>query len=394
MKNQAWIKKLLNEKAEEGRLRALTERPGPGGIFFRGGKEILNFSSNDYLNFSNQSLIRETISREVLLDGVAACSARLVTGTFKAHDLLEQKLARYFGFESSLMFGAGYLVNLGVVSAICGRDDVIVADKLVHASMIDGAVLSRAQLRRFNHNDVEHCRAVLESVSKTRKPTQKLLLMTESVFSMDGDQAPLFELSKLAREFDAFFLVDEAHALGVFGPNGAGLVKGQNLTSEVDAITSTCSKSFASYGGLLASSNDLKNLCLNVSRPFIYNTALPQVLVNANLVALSLLEEQSELGTELLRRAEFFRGILKGSGLETLESSSHIVPVVLGSAEKVLKVSRLLEEKNIIASPMRPPTVPEGSERIRFSITLAHLEEHLRFVAETLIDILRKEGFL
>lgn len=340
---------------------------------------LLNFSTNDYLNLAggaSESSFRKQPS--------GACSSRLISGTSATHLSLESELAEFLSQEASLVFGSGYLANLGLASSLLRREDMVFADRLLHASLIDSILLSRAKCRRFRHNDVSHLEKLLSKEYERRKPNQRFLILTESVFSMDGDLAPLQDLMSLANRYEAEVIVDEAHAIGVFGPQGRGCVAESRLSSDVVAITGSFGKSFASYGGFIAGSELVRSLCVQQSRSFIYNTALPSSLAEDTLYSLEAIRSNSTAGAELLKRARVFRNLLVDSGLSVAQSESQIVPIVLGDSERALSVARTLAEEGIFCHAIRPPTVPKGKERLRFSVTLAHPPEQLAWVAQRL----------
>ena len=348
---------------------------------------VLNFSSNDYLNLSNNLIVRAKSAELLERYGSGAGASRLVSGSLPCHEELEHRLAEFKGYPSALIFGSGYLANLGVISAIVERDNHVFADKLVHASIIDAILLSRAKLHRFKHNDPEH----LQTLLKKNQNGNKRLIVTESVFSMDGDLAPLPEIASIAKQAGAMLMVDEAHATGVFN---SGLVKQHNLESTTNISMGTLSKALAGYGGFVACSPDMRKLLINKARSFVYTTALPPASVGAALGALDVLSAEPTIGADLLTRSAKFRKMLQNAGLNTLSSASQIIPVVVGSTEKALSLSRLLEDNGILAVPIRPPTVPQGSARLRLSVTLAHSMEDLKRSAEIIIRCAMHEGVI
>jgi 8-amino-7-oxononanoate synthase len=385
-----WIEKELKKLREQGLSRTLREVPAVGGKFESGGRTILNFSSNDYLALASNSDIITAVLNAVSSLGAGSGSSRLVSGTLPVHTALEKKLAEFKGYPAALLFGSGYLANLGVIPALVGRDDVVIADRLAHASLIDGAVLSRADFKRFQHNDCGHLARLL----KNEKANRKKLVVTESVFSMDGDLAPLKEIGSLCAQYGALLLVDEAHATGVFGPYGSGLVREHGLENKVDISMGTLSKALGSYGGFVACSEQLRHWFINRARSFIYSTALPPSVVAAALEALRILESKPTLGRELLRRASTFRERLQKAGFNTGNSASQIIPIIIGENKKALLLAERLRKQNILATAIRPPSVPEGTARIRLSVTLAHSESDLEQAAEQIIEAARAERLI
>ena len=379
-----WIQSILGEAKSQGLERMARVYPDVGGKLTIDGKEILNFSSNDYLDLAHHRHVMDR-SREALdRYGVGSTASRLVTGTLPIHEELEDRLAREKGYPSALVFGAGYMANAGTIPVLAGRDDLIFADKLVHASMIDACKLSGAKLVRFAHNDAVALEKRLEQFTD---PECRKLIITESVFSMDGDLAPLEEIAALAEKHGAMLLVDEAHASGTFGPNGAGLVREHGLEKSVTVSMGTLSKALAGYGGFVACSENLRKLLVQSARAFIYTTAPPPAVIGAALGAMDVLEASPNLGNILQANADYFRSLLHDAGLDTLQSQSQIIPIVIGENEEAVAASLRLREEGIIASAIRPPTVPAGSARLRISITLAHHVDDLERAAQQIIKV-------
>jgi len=440
-----WIEAGLRQLRESGLERSLRKFEDVGGKFHDDKGKILNFSSNDYLGFArNEKIIAAGIAA-FRSYGASAASSRLVSGTLPCHSELEQKLAKFKGYPAALVFGSGYLTNLGIIPALVGREDAVIADRLAHASLIDGAILSRANLKRFQHNDPDHLAKLLE----TEKASKHRLVVTESVFSMDGDLAPLKEIAAVCAEHNAMLLVDEAHATGVFGPSGAGLVREYKLDpvmrqgnfclapmvgrtlrvsrssdgsaetprptcdatlsteggsasdepdteseNQVTVSMGTLSKALGSYGGFVACSAPLRDWFINRARSFIYSTALPPAIARAAEEALNILANGQPLGQELLKRAEIFRRRLQEAGFNTGKSASQIIPLIVGKNAKALSLAERLRDKRILAVAIRPPTVPEGTARIRLSVTLDHSQADLEQAADQIIDAGYAEGIL
>jgi 8-amino-7-oxononanoate synthase len=359
----------LREQQAERTLRTL---PATGGKFELAGRECLNFSSNDYLDLSRHPAVVARSRAALEQYGAGATASRLVAGSLPLHDELESRLAAFKGYPSALVFGSGYMANAGLLPALAGPDDVIITDKLVHASVIDGAAMTRARLLRFRHNDAGHLGELLARASGRRT-----IVVTESVFSMDGDLAPLSDMAAMAERHGAMLIVDEAHATGVFGPSGAGRVSELGLQDRTAVSMFTLSKALGGYGGAVACGADTRRWLINRARSFIYTTAPPPAVLGAALGALDVLASDAGLGAELLRRAALFREQLRNAGLDVAGSESHIVPVIAGTNARALALSRALEDRGILAVAIRPPTVPEGSARLRFSVTLAHTDDDL-----------------
>ncbi len=383
-----WIQTKLDEVKTQGLERMARVYPVAGGIIKIDGKEVLNFSSNDYLDLARHPHVIDRSKEALDQYGVGTASSRLVTGTLPIHEDLETRLAKEKGHDSALIFGSGYMANAGTIPVLVGRDDIVFADKLVHASMIDACKLSGAKLVRFAHNDAAALEKRLEQSAET---ACRKLIITESVFSMDGDIAPLTEMAALAEKHEAMLMVDEAHACGTFGPHGAGLIRELGLENSVTVSMGTMSKAMAGYGGFVACSENLRKLLVNSARAFIYTTAPPPAVIGAALGAMDVLEASPKLGNILQANAAYFRSLLHEGELDTLQSQSQIIPIVIGDNEKAVSISKKLREQGIIAAAIRPPTVPEGSARLRISITLAHLVDDLERAAKQIIKTVQGE---
>ncbi len=394
MVNESWISPQLRQLQADGLERTLNVLPGSGGKFHAEGREFLNFSSNDYLNLSRDPRVLSRAAATMERHGAGAGASRLVTGTLDCHAELETKLASFLSYPAALVFGSGCLANIGVLSTILGRADLVFADRLVHATIIDGIVLSRARLIRFPHNDSQQLDSLMTRAATARSPGVRFVVVTESVFSMDGDQAPLQALSEIVARHEAMLLVDEAHALGVYGPHGAGLVRDQGLGERVNALTATLSKALGSYGGFVAGSTELRALLINRSRSFIYSTGLPPASVGAALAALEILQTEPHLGSTLLARADRFRRNLREFGLNVMHSDSQIIPLLIGDNATAMRFSTQLRGRGILATAIREPTVPRGTARIRLSVTLAHTEKDLQHAATDIAEVARQEGLL
>jgi 8-amino-7-oxononanoate synthase len=382
-----WIQPILDETRSRGLERTARVYPEAGGKIRIDGREVLNFSSNDYLDLGRHRHVMDCAREALDAYGIGSTASRLVSGTLPIHEELEERLAKEKGYESALVFGSGYMANAGTIPVLAGRDDLIFADKLVHASMIDACRLSGAKLVRFAHNDAG---ALEKRLEQSPAAGRRRLILTESVFSMDGDLAPLKQMAALAEEHGAMLMVDEAHACGTFGPNGAGLIREHGLEHSVTVSMGTMSKALAGYGGFVACSKALRNLMINSARAFIYTTAPPPAVIGAALGSLDVLDASPNLGNILQANTAYFRTLLHEAGLDTLQSQSQIVPIVIGDNEKAVGVSRRLREQGILAAAIRPPTVPAGSARLRLSVTLAHLVDDLERAARLIIHAVKQ----
>lgn len=388
MHYEAWISERLCDLSKRHLDRHVQAYLEAGGKIRIGDRTYLNFSSNDYLNLARHPDVVAKAAKALRAAGCGATASRLLTGTLTWHDELEQKLARYKGYPCALLFGSGFLANVGTIPALMGRNDYVFADKLVHASIVDAIMLSRAKLYRFRHNDVEH----LEQLLKKSETSGRRLIVTESVFSMDGDLAPLQDIAHVAQRHGAMVMVDEAHATGVFGPKGGGLVREWGLEPMINIGLGTLSKAFGGYGGFVACSESMRAFLINHARSFIYSTALPPSVVGAALGAMQVIEESCDLGAQLLKNAAVFRNRLQEAGLNTGNSASQIIPIMVGKNSKALAISKKLREQGIIGVAIRPPTVPQGTARIRLSVTLAHTREDLEHVGQVIIATAQGEG--
>jgi 7-keto-8-aminopelargonate synthetase-like enzyme len=344
-------KEFLEERERRQLLRRLVPSSGRApALAVRDGREYVDFSSNDYLGLSSHPALvaaaREALDRY----GVGSGASRLMSGDLAIHHELEDSMAVFKGSEAALVFNSGYQANTGIIPA------------------------------RFRHNDPEHLDRMLV---KHRGAFERALVMTESVFSMDGDLAPLSALLAVCRRRRCLLMVDEAHATGVFGPQGRGCVEAEGLAGQVDLVMGTFSKALGGFGAYLAASRTVIDYLVNTARSFIYSTALPPSVIAADLAALRLCLSGKTRGEELLRRAGAFRGALRGKGW-TVGGESQIVPVVVGESALAVSLSKTLAGQGFLALPVRPPTVPEGSARLRFSLTAAHTDRQVAAVVEAL----------
>jgi 8-amino-7-oxononanoate synthase len=380
----AEIADFLEKREKQGLLRLLhpASSRGNGKIYLR-QKEYFDFSSNDYLGLSNHpKLILET---KKALDsyGVGSCASRLLSGDLEIHHRLEEEAASFKGKEAALVFNSGYQANLGIISALYKKGDSIFSDRLNHASIIDGIFLSGAKLFRFAHNDT---RQLEELLKKERPKFKNALIVTETVFSMDGDICPLGDLVNLKEKYGCKLFVDEAHATGIFGRRGSGLVEEVGLSEKVDFVMGTFGKALGGFGAYLAGSRIACEYLVNASRSFIYSTSLPASIIAANLAGINLIRDESWRRETLLKNAEFFRQTLKNIGFE-VKGSSQIVPLIIGDSKKTAEFALRLQERGWWVLPIRPPTVPQGQARLRFSLTLHHNKEILRQLIEDLREI-------
>jgi 8-amino-7-oxononanoate synthase len=382
-----YLRPQLDKLERDGLLRRTVVSAGVGGkVLLEDGRTILNFSSNDYLNLAQESHVKRRAQEAIERWGCGATASRLMCGTLALHEELEAALTRLIGGEAALVFSSGFGMNVGVLFAVAGRGDVIFADRLSHASLIDGARLSGATLKRYAHNDVQS----LERLLRSTPCRGHRFIVCESVFSMDGDIAPLTKLRHLATQYEASLLVDEAHAIGIWG-NGGGLCRElDNQSAELTA--GTLGKALGSLGGFVVCSRETREYLVNCARSFIYSTALPPANVAAALGAIEQIERDPMMGRRLLDLASDFHKLLLAEGLRLPEFHSQILPVHVGDNRRALDLATRLRERGLWVTAIRPPTVPEGTARLRLSVTMAHTPEDLAFAASEIGLIARQMG--
>ena len=349
-----------------------------------------NFSSNDYLGLAKDSRLMSAAVAAIGRYGTGSTASRLMAGNTEIVEQLEQDLAGMTGMEAALVFGSGFLTNLGVLASVSEEGDEIFSDELNHASIIDGIRLSRARCSRFRHKDLDHLEAVL------RKSTArgKRIIVSESVFSMDGDLAPVEGLADIARRHDSLLIIDEAHAVGVVGRNGGGVCRIAGREVQPDIVVGTLSKALGGYGGFVACSDAARRFLVNKARTFIYSTAPSPPCLGSAKEAVSIVSSHPEMGALLLEKAREFSRLLSTCGMNVLPFESQIIPVIVGSNDKAVAFSALLGQKGLVVRAVRPPTVPPGTSRIRFSVTLSLSNEQLEQVAESTADAARELGLV
>ncbi len=370
----------------ERRLRIVSGPQGPRVVL--DGEPVLLLCSNNYLGLADHPRVREAVAEAAMRWGVGAGASRLVSGTMTIHSLLEERLAAFEGSEACVLFGSGYLANLGVIGAFAGPGDTIFSDELNHASIVDGCRVSRADVIVYRHLDHEHLSHCLHQ----RRRDGRRLIVTDSVFSMDGDVAPLQEIVELAGEYDARVAVDEAHATGALGPGGRGAVAEAGLEGQVDAIVGTLGKAFGSYGAYVCANADTIRYLVNTARPLIFSTAPSPPAVAGALAALELLQEQSHRPERLRDAARVLRSSLAEEGFAVQTSDMHIVPLLVGDERTTMRLSATALEQGVFAQGIRPPTVPAGTSRLRLATMATHTDDELRLAARTLARAARELG--
>lgn len=345
------------------------------------GRSLLNLASNDYLGLKMDPRLVKAAGAAARKWGMGSGASRLVSGTTELHERVEQKLARFHSTESALTFSSGYAAGVGVIQALAGRPDRIYIDRHCHACLYDGARASGARIERFRHNDQGHLESLL---AKHSTHQGKALVVADTVFSMDGDRAPLKDIARICHKHGALFLADEAHAVGVLGPHGRGLAAELGLGENDVLVMGTLSKAFGVAGAYIAGPEKVRDYLINTCRSFIYSTAPPPPLLGAIEKSLEIIETADEQRKRLLAMAERLRAFLKRRGIETLQSSTQIVPAVVGKVERAADLSESLLRQGIFSPPIRPPTVPRGTGRVRFSLTAALSEDDFEFLLQAL----------
>lgn len=344
----------------------------------RDGRVLVNLASSNYLGLAGDPRL-VAAAQAAAARGTGAGSSRLVAGHDAATGALEEKLAAFQGTEAALVLGSGYLANVGILAAVLDRDAAVFADRLNHASLIDGVRLSGAESHRYRHLDLDHLEALLRGSTAERK-----LIVTDTVFSMDGDVAPLAEIVALKERYGAALMVDEAHAGGVLGPHGEGLAYALGLGDRIDLHIGTFSKAFGAYGAYVAASRAWIDHLVSACRTLTYSTALPPAVVGTIGCALELVRDAGAARARLDAHAERFRAGVRAAGFDAGRSTTQIVPAIVGDAERALALAAHLEARGVLAIGVRPPTVPAGTARIRFSLMATHTDAQLDRALEAL----------
>ncbi|QGQ98568.1 8-amino-7-oxononanoate synthase [Paenibacillus psychroresistens] len=386
-----WMDAELRQLEDKSQLRSLTSASSlVDGFLSNQTQKLINLASNHYLGLDLQ-LSEETLKRLTeqakawgTQVGLGSTSSRLVVGSDPAFMEFEQVFAAFKGTESCLLFGSGFMANSGVIPALVGRHDVVFSDRLNHASIVDGINLSRAEHIRYRHRDLDQ----LEQQLKQVNPAKRKLIVTDTIFSMDGSLAPLKDLVTLKERYGAMLMVDEAHSGGVYGTNGEGLTHELGLTSQVDIQMGTFSKAYGCYGAYIAGDEVLRKYLINKARSFIYTTALPPLIVLAIHDNWLQAQRDSWRRHTLISQAAWFREQLKLAGFNIGESECQIVPLIVGANEITVALSQRLQQLGVAAVAIRPPTVPEGSARIRFSLTASITHTQLQLA----VDHIKKAG--
>ena len=351
------------------------------------GRSVVKLASNNYLGLTTHPRLRERALEATREFGVGAGSVRTIAGTLALHEELERRLAAFKQTESAVVFQSGFTANAGTVSAILGRNDAVVSDELNHASIVQGCRLSGARIVVFPHRDAAALGALMAELCPGAR---RALVVTESLFSVDGDEAPLRDLAVLAARHEAALVVDEAHAFGVLGPGGKGLSAEAGIRPDV--LVGTLGKAFGAAGAFVAGSGPLARLVESRAKPYIYTTALPPVMAAAAAAALELVQEGDDLRARLRSRSARLRSGVARLGCAVPSAAAHIVPTLVPGAERVMRASALLLERGIFVQGLRPPTVPPGTERLRFAATAEHTDEQVDLALRGLAEVLEELG--
>jgi glycine C-acetyltransferase len=384
----------LKEKGTYFHLRVLDDQQAP--VCHYDGKQVINLASNNYLGLANHPRLIEAALKATRELGVGSGAVRTIAGTMKIHMDLEEKIARFKNVEACVVFQSGFAANAGTVSAILGKDDFILSDELNHASIIDGARLSRAKIKVFRHKDVAHCEELLQEIAN--EPGHKLVI-TDGVFSMDGDIGPVDKLGALAEKYGAIMMVDDAHASGVLGRNGRGSIDHLNMHGRVDVQVGTLSKASGALGGYVCGSRDLIDYLYHRARPFLFSTSHPPSVAASCIAAFDILEQEPERIDRLWDNTRYFQGELRRAGFNvggvtTPATETPITPIILGEGRVAMEFSRALFEEGVMGTGIAFPTVPEGKARIRLILTSEHTKAQLDQALETLERVAKRMNIL
>jgi len=384
----------LKQKGTYFRLRVLEDEQAPVCTF--DGKKVINLASNNYLGLTTHPRLREAALEATRKYGVGSGAVRTIAGTMKIHMELEEKIARFKNVEGSVVFQSGFAANAGTVSAVLGKEDFIISDELNHASIIDGARLSRATIKVFRHKDVAHAEELLKEVAG--QPGHKLLI-TDGVFSMDGDVAPLPALCDLAEKYGAIMMVDDAHASGVLGRNGRGTIDHFKVHGRVDIQVGTLSKAIGALGGYVCGSRDLIDFLYHRARPFLFSTSHPPSVAASCIAAFEVLEQEPERIEKLWENTRYWKKELGNlgyniGGVNTAASETPITPIIIGDGKLTMDFSRELFKEGVMGTGIAFPTVPEGKARVRTIVTATHTREELNRALQVLQRVGKRMGIV
>ncbi len=375
MKN---LDKHLNDLKRQHRYRArrVTQSPQQVDLVID-GKQVINFCSNDYLGFANHPRIKQAMIDGVKKYGAGSGSAHLINGHSEAHHLLEEELAAFTGYPRAILFSTGYMANIGICQALLDKNDYVFEDRLNHASLIDGGLISNARFQRYLHNDADSLRAKLDKAVRNDADAERLVL-TDAVFSMDGDIADMPKLASLCRQTDSWLMIDDAHGFGTLGSNGRGSLQHFDLgIDDVPIYMATLGKAMGTAGAFIAGSESLIETIIQKARTYVYTTAMPAAIAEATRASLRLSNDEPEHRQRLLQNINYFRNLSKQSEIAIENSTTAIQPVIMGDEQRTVKISEKLFEAGFLVSAIRPPTVPEGTSRLRITLSASHTQSHI-----------------
>ncbi|MDX2216788.1 MAG: 8-amino-7-oxononanoate synthase [Oculatellaceae cyanobacterium bins.114] len=368
-----FVEQKLQQRRQAHQFRVIAAFDPDDAVYgIRGDRCFLNFSSNDYLGLSKHPRLIEAAQRYTQHYGAGATASRLVTGTYTIHQQLEEQLAIACGYEATLLFSSGFQANSTVLPALLDASALVLCDRLVHNSLIQGILASRARFMRYRHGDLNHLKSLL--IKATQQSYSRVMIVSETIFSMDGDRSDVTALTQLAQDYNAILYLDDAHALGVMGKQGMGLAAHQ---PGIDLMVGTFGKAFGAFGAFIACSHKIRDYLVNYCPGFIYTTALPPAVIGAITAALELIPTLDAERLHLHQQAEYLRGQLRQLSCNPGNSSSHIVPLLLGDEEQTLHLSQWLEQRGMLAIAIRPPTVEPGSARLRIALSSQHTTNHV-----------------
>ena len=385
--NTSFLQTELKNLRDKGLYRSLRRVEGDqGSTLFIDDREVINFSSNNYLGLANDPALRAAAKEAIDRYGCGSGASRLISGNMTLHEELEDKIAELKGTEGALVFNSGFQANTGVIPVLVGKGDVILSDALNHASIIDGCRLSRSEVVVYGHCNMDQ----LELALKQAPVRGRKLIVTESLFSMDGDEAPLADIVSLAEKYGATVMVDEAHATGVYEPNGAGLVAKLGLGDRILIQMGTLGKALGGFGAYVAGTKSLRELLINRCRSFIFTTSLPPAVMAMSIAALDLVKKEPQRRKELRENSEQLRAGLKALGFILGDSRSQILPLMVGDATRCMQLSELLLENGVFAQGIRPPTVPVDTSRLRITLMATHTPEQINQALQIFAEVAQK----
>ncbi len=376
-----FLEERLESLKKAGLYRTLKSLRGPqSATTIIDEKRVLQFSSNNYLGLADHPRLKAAAQEAIDSCGSGSGASRLICGNLELNEKLEGKIAKLKKKENALLFSTGYMANIGIISTLMGEEDVVFSDEFNHASIIDGCMMSKAQVRVYPHKDMD----ALEGLLEESEQFKRRLIVTDGIFSMDGDIVSLPDLVGLAKKYECMLMVDDAHATGVLGANGGGTGEHFSLEDEIDISMGTFGKALGGFGAFVAGSHVLREFLINRARPFIFTTGLPPAVIASGIAALELLEVEPEIRAKLWENVGFFRNGIKELGFDTLNSETQIVPVLVGDASLTMQMGEMLLKEGVFIQGIRPPAVPQSSSRLRITIMATHSRGELEFTLEAL----------